>query len=644
MVQNENGATMNFTSESQENIRKYIIFRVFNEFLALKLSYVQEVLDIEKLRSIPLIDEKISGMYNLRNELLPIINFRKILFDNLSEELNILPDKSKRVIVLKSDKDFFGLEVDEINDILDFEDSHFKNIPSAIETKIAVEYIDKIALINNNLVKILDLGEIIKSEFDITFLPEITMTEKKSSEGSSLILDDKQEDAFKEIANIASGHAMSALSKLFKQKIKINMVVDNLILRKVGDFDNLDLKLDEIVLGIRAPLRNDILGVIYIVFPIDQFVILLNNIDNINKLPKSINSLDDLDDSVQSAVNEIGNIIISQYCDGISDFLKIKVYHEVPQQAIDIYGAMLDSEIANIAKYSDTAIILQTQISLQNKNINGQIFFIPYYDSVDKFMEYLDAEKIYQLMEKGHKKVKSNNNLNLLDSPNDVFSRVSYQENFSLSKTDMKNMKINDEDLDAFRELGNIGAGNAGNALSQMLNKKVYLEIPPAKVMSIKELRKTYGTNEVSLGYIGTTKGFFESNILLCMSNLNISGILKIIMETNKEKSINKMADLSSSEKSAVIELLNILMGHYISSIGDFLKTMIDPPEYQFFFKTMAELLNGLKIPVEDDEVKAIVIETGINVENEKPIKGLFMLLLHPTIVHKVLKRISEIW
>ena len=46
--------------------------------------------------------------------------------------------------------------------------------------------------------------------------------------------------------------------------------------------------------------------------------------------------------------------------------------------------------------------------------------------------------------------------------------------------------------MDVFRELGNIEGGNAGNALSQMLNKKVYLEIPPAKVMPLADLVSEY--------------------------------------------------------------------------------------------------------------------------------------------------------
>lgn len=205
-------------------------------------------------------------------------------------------------------------------------------------------------------------------------------------------------------------------------------------------------------------------------------------------------------------------------------------------------------------------------------------------------------------------------------------------------------MKIKDTDLDAFRELGNIGASNAVSALSQMLNKKVDLEIPPAKVLSLKELKSNYGTNKMSLGYSGTIKGLFESNLLLYISNQDISSILKVIMETDEKKSINTLSDLSSTEKSAIIELLNILIGQYISSIGNFLKTKINPPEYQFFFKTMSDLLNGLDFSIKDKKIKTIIMETGINIEDEKPIKGVFMLFLRPATIHRTLKRISEIW
>ena len=62
----------------------------------------------------------------------------------------------------------------------------------------------------------------------------------------------------------------------------------------------------------------------------------------------NIETIEDLDESIKSAIIEFGNIIMSHYCSGISDFLKIQVIHDVPEIAIDLYGAVIDGDIANL--------------------------------------------------------------------------------------------------------------------------------------------------------------------------------------------------------------------------------------------------------------------------------------------------------
>jgi chemotaxis protein CheC len=47
--------------------------------------------------------------------------------------------------------------------------------------------------------------------------------------------------------------------------------------------------------------------------------------------------------------------------------------------------------------------------------------------------------------------------------------------------------------LDAMREVGNIGAGNAATALSIMLARPVDMDVPKAELVSIYELAEYYG-------------------------------------------------------------------------------------------------------------------------------------------------------
>ena len=46
---------------------------------------------------------------------------------------------------------------------------------------------------------------------------------------------------------------------------------------------------------------------------------------------------------------------------------------------------------------------------------------------------------------------------------------------------------------DVLREIGNIGAGNATTALSQMINAKISMEVPNVELLEFKELSEIAG-------------------------------------------------------------------------------------------------------------------------------------------------------
>jgi len=56
---------------------------------------------------------------------------------------------------------------------------------------------------------------------------------------------------------------------------------------------------------------------------------------------------------------------------------------------------------------------------------------------------------------------------------------------------------INDYHLDVLREIGNIGAGNAATALSDILTDKVLLSVPILKIIDVNEIATILGGPEI---------------------------------------------------------------------------------------------------------------------------------------------------
>src|SRR5690625_855568 len=47
--------------------------------------------------------------------------------------------------------------------------------------------------------------------------------------------------------------------------------------------------------------------------------------------------------------------------------------------------------------------------------------------------------------------------------------------------------------LDVLREIGNIGAGNAATSMSELLNKKINMQIPSVNIVSFDEMMNLIG-------------------------------------------------------------------------------------------------------------------------------------------------------
>lgn len=77
---------------------------------------------------------------------------------------------------------------------------------------------------------------------------------------------------------------------------------------------------------------------------------------------------------------------------------------------------------------------------------------------------------------------------------------------------DLSLEKVSETYLDVLKEIGNIGAGNAMTALSQMLNCKVDMKVPQVKLLDFNEVGAMMGGEEqvmvgVFLGVEGDITG-----------------------------------------------------------------------------------------------------------------------------------------
>lgn len=134
--------------------------------------------------------------------------------------------------------------------------------------------------------------------------------------------------------------------------------------------------------------------------------------------------------------------------------------------------------------------------------------------------------------------------------------------------------QVSDNYLDVLKEIGNIGAGNAMTALSQMLNCKVDMKVPQVKLLPFSEVGAMMGGEEqVMVGvYLGVEGDITGSMMFLIEKDSAKHLINKLMMGMVPEGD-----DFSEMELSAMKEVGNIITGAYLNSLSTLTNLMIFP-------------------------------------------------------------------
>lgn len=145
----------------------------------------------------------------------------------------------------------------------------------------------------------------------------------------------------------------------------------------------------------------------------------------------------------------------------------------------------------------------------------------------------------------------------------------------------MSNMsleQVSESYMDVLKELGNIGAGNAMTALSQMLGCKVDMRVPQIKLLEFKEVGAVMGGEEQIMAavFLGVEGDITGSMMFLVEKHSAKHLISKLMMGMAPAGD-----DFSEMELSALKEVGNIITGAYLNSLSTItnLKIFPTPPE-----------------------------------------------------------------
>lgn len=126
--------------------------------------------------------------------------------------------------------------------------------------------------------------------------------------------------------------------------------------------------------------------------------------------------------------------------------------------------------------------------------------------------------------------------------------------------------ELRKDQLDALRELGNIGSGNACTALAQFLNRKIAMDVPTAKILPFNEISSLLGgPQERTIGIFLKVMGKISGKFLLLIPEDTGIKLMRTLIPKSRA---NKASDMDDFEISCMREIGNILAGSFLNALS----------------------------------------------------------------------------
>jgi chemotaxis protein CheC len=187
--------------------------------------------------------------------------------------------------------------------------------------------------------------------------------------------------------------------------------------------------------------------------------------------------------------------------------------------------------------------------------------------------------------------------------------------------------------LDALKEVSNIGAGNAATALSMMLGKKVDMTVPAVNVVRLEDIVEENGEYEVA-GTVVRVLGDIAGNTLLVFEDKTAENIIEKLVGSRQSPE-------SEMGSSVLCEIANIISASYMNSIAQLTNLVILPSVPATSYDMLGAILTTTFIESNQYDEYILDIETVFLDETEENIGGHFYYIPMPGSLEKILKSIG---
>jgi chemotaxis protein CheC len=185
-----------------------------------------------------------------------------------------------------------------------------------------------------------------------------------------------QLDALRELANIGSGTASTALSGMLGRSVDISVP-------KAQALPFAD------AVEAAGPAEDEITGIVLgIVGEMNGTVLLLVPPADADAMCRMLGVEPD-DEFALSALGEIGNIVGTSYINALAEMTGLHIEPTPPGTATDMLGALVASVLAGQAHAGDIALMLDSNLVVEGEDCSISFFLVPDQGGVEQLLSRL---------------------------------------------------------------------------------------------------------------------------------------------------------------------------------------------------------------------------------------------------------------
>ncbi len=198
-------------------------------------------------------------------------------------------------------------------------------------------------------------------------------------------------------------------------------------------------------------------------------------------------------------------------------------------------------------------------------------------------------------------------------------------------------LSLKELQLDALREVANIGAGHAATALSQMIGETIMISVPTINVARLEDVPPHITSpDEPVAAVLMHMLGDLTGRTLLVFPRRTALRLAELLLRRR-----DTAEDFSDMQQSAIKEAGNILSSAYMNALSDFMGMMLIPSPPSLAIDMSDAVLTTTYLQFGGDKDFVFCVESDFVLsESEEKLRGFFLLLPDTASLGAILKAI----